>query len=75
MKTFWLKLKEFYLCKLSKYLIRKQTFKQSSSASLVAWISDKARVLSKVFLDIQATLECEFTLKRVREIIRPCGQS
>ena len=28
-----------------------------------------ALVLSKEFLDIQATIECEFTLKRVRDMI------
>ena len=31
-------------------------------------------VLSKEFLDIQATIECGFTLKRVRDMTRPYGQ-
>ena len=31
-------------------------------------------VSSKVFLDIQATIECEFTLKRVRDMIRTYNQ-
>ena len=31
--------------------------------------SDNAPVLSKEFLDIQATIECRFTLKRVRDMI------
>ena len=29
-----------------------------------------ALVLSKEFLDIQTTIECRFTLKRVRDMIR-----
>ena len=33
-------------------------------------ISDFAPALSKEFLDIQAPRECEFTLKRVRDMIR-----
>ena len=32
--------------------------------------SDIAPVSSKEFLDIQATIECRFTLKRVRDMIR-----
>ena len=31
-------------------------------------------VSSKEFLDIQATLECGFTLKRVRDMTRTCSQ-
>ena len=30
---------------------------------------DVAPVLSKEFIDIQATIECRFTLKRVRDMI------
>ena len=41
-----------------------------SSPVAVTEISDFAPVLSKEFLDIQATIECEFTLKRVRDMIR-----
>ena len=29
-----------------------------------------ARVSSKEFVDIEATIECRFTLKRVRDMIR-----
>ena len=36
--------------------------------------SDFAPVLSKEFLDIQATIECGFTLKRVHDMIRTCNQ-
>ena len=36
----------------------------------VTYTPDIAPVLSKEFLDIQATIECGFTLKRVRDIIR-----
>ena len=36
--------------------------------------SDFAPASSKEFLDIQATIECGFTLKRVRDIIRTYSQ-
>ena len=36
----------------------------------VTQTSDFAPVLSKEFLDIQATIECGFALKRVRDMIR-----
>ena len=36
--------------------------------------SDFAPALSKEFLDIQATIECGFTLKRVRDMIRTYSQ-
>ena len=35
---------------------------------------DIAPVLSEEFLDIQATIECGFTLKRVRDMIRTYSQ-
>ena len=35
----------------------------------VIFTSDIAPVLSKEFLDIQATIECRFALKRVRHMI------
>ena len=35
--------------------------------------SDTALVLSKEFLDIQITIECRFTLKRVRDMKRTCS--
>ena len=40
------------------------------------WIhtSDFAPALSKEFLDIQATIECEFTLKRARDTTRTYSQ-
>ena len=37
--------------------------------------SDIAPVSSKEFLDIQATIECGFTLKRVRDMIRTYSQT
>ena len=37
--------------------------------------SDFASVSSREFLDIQATIECEFTLKLVRDMIKTCSQS
>ena len=36
----------------------------------VIFTSDIAPVLSKEFLDIQATIECGYTLKRVRDMIK-----
>ena len=41
-----------------------------SSPGAVTSTSDFAPVSSKEFLDIQATIECGFTLKRVRDMIR-----
>ena len=38
-------------------------------SSVVADITDIAPVSSKGFLDIQAIIECEFTLKRARDMI------
>ena len=35
--------------------------------------SDMAPVLSQEFLDIQATIECRFTLKLVRDMIITCS--
>ena len=37
-------------------------------------ISDFAPTSSKEFLDIQATIECGFTLKRIRDMIRTYSQ-
>ena len=37
-------------------------------------MSDIAPVSSKEFLDIQATIECGFTMKRVRDMIRAYSQ-
>ena len=37
-------------------------------------MSDIAPVSSKEFLDIQATIECGFTMKRVRHMIRAYSQ-
>ena len=41
-----------------------------SSAVAVTLSSDFEPALSKEFLDIQATIECGFALKRVRDMIR-----
>ena len=41
-----------------------------SSPVAITQTSDIAPVSSNVFLDIQVTIECEFTLKRVRDMIR-----
>ena len=41
-----------------------------SSPVAVTYNSDFAPVLSKEFLDIQTIMECGFTLKRVRDMIR-----
>ena len=46
----------------------------SASPVVVAWTSDIAPVLSKEFLDIQATIECGFTLKCVRDMITRYSQ-
>ena len=45
-----------------------------SNPAAVAYTSDIAPVLSKEFIDIQATTECRFTLKRVRDMIRTYSQ-
>ena len=45
-----------------------------SSPVAVIYISDIALVSGKMFLDIQAAIEHEFTLKRVRDMIRTYGQ-
>ena len=36
---------------------------------IIMWTSDITPVSSKALLDIQATIECRFTLKRVRDVI------
>ena len=41
----------------------------SSNPVAVTYASDIAPVWSKEFLDIQATVKCGFTLKRVSDII------
>ena len=38
------------------------------------WTSDFAPAPSKEFLDIQTTIECEFSLKRVRDMIKTYSQ-
>ena len=45
-----------------------------SSPVTVTQTSDIAPVSSKVSLDIQANIECGFTLKRVRDMIRTYSQ-
>ena len=45
-----------------------------SSPIAVTSPSDFAPALSKEFLDIQATIECGFTLKRVRDMTRTYSQ-
>ena len=46
-----------------------------SSPVTVTWTSDSALASSKEFLDIQATIECGFTLKRGRDMIRTYSQN
>ena len=41
---------------------------------MVKWTSDFAPAPSKEFLDIQTTIECEFSLKRVRDMIKTYSQ-
>ena len=41
-----------------------------SNLFAVTWTSDNVPVSSKNILDIQATTECKFTLKRVCDFIR-----
>ena len=50
-----------------------KNFKNSKLLQLTA-TSDFAPASSKEFLDIQATIECGFTLKRVRDMIRTYSQ-
>ena len=46
-----------------------------SSPVAVTQLSDIAPLLGKEFLDIQANIECEFTLKQVRDMARTCSQT
>ena len=46
----------------------------ASSPVAVTSTSDFAPALSKEFLDVQATIECGFTLKRVRDMTRTYSQ-
>ena len=54
------------------HLVSKRTLNhlaaESSNPVAVAYTSDIAPVSNKDFLDIQATIECRFTLKRVRHM-------
>ena len=52
-----------------KWLQLKKSLVKSATCEVVS-PSDFAPALSKVFLDIQATIECGFTLKRVRDMTR-----
>ena len=52
----------FELC-LNGYISTKLLFMETS---------DIERVSSKEFLDIQATIKCRFTLKRVHDMIITC---
>ena len=45
-----------------------------SSPVAVTYTSDFTPALSREFLDIQATIECEYTLKRVRDMTRTYSQ-
>ena len=45
-----------------------------SSLVAVTWTSDITPISSKEFLDLQTTIECGLTLKRVRDMIRTCNQ-
>ena len=45
-----------------------------SSPVAVTQTLDTAPVLSKEFLDIQRTIECRFTVKRVHDMIRTYSQ-
>ena len=46
----------------------------SSNTIAVTQNSDIASVSSEEFLDIQASIECRFTLKRVRDMIKTCSK-
>ena len=41
-----------------------------SSPATVTETSDSVLASSKEYLEIQATIECRFTLKRIRDLIR-----
>ena len=45
-----------------------------AGAKSESYTSDFAPTSSKEFLDIQATMECEFTLKRIRDMTRTYSQ-
>ena len=55
-------------CLLRNYMV------VGSSPIAVTYTSDFAPVSGKEFLDIQATTECGFTLKRVRDMIKTFSQ-
>ena len=55
-------------CSFTNYMV------VGSSPVAVTETSDFAAVSSKELLDIQATIECGFTLKRVRDMIRTYSQ-
>ena len=46
----------------------------SRNSLLEAGAKSEIRFLKSKFLDIQVTIECGYTLKRVRDIIRTCSQ-
>ena len=49
-------------------------FVNEDSLGQTGLVSDIAHVSSKMFLDIHATIECGFTLKRLLDMIRTCRQ-
>ena len=54
-----------------KHLVHKGTLNHLAIYLVtVTWTSDIASLLSKEFLDSQATAECRFTLKHVCDMIR-----
>ena len=46
-----------------------------SSPVVVTQTPDFALVSSKEFLNIQATMECGFTLEGIRDMIKTCSQT
>ena len=52
----------------------KQAFSNSPIDKKISVLNETISVMSKEFLDIQANIECRFTLKRVHDMIRTYSQ-
>ena len=70
-----------FACEMTiKYFNRNACFYQTATRwdlppyRIITWTSDFAPASSKEFLDIKATIECGFTLKRVRDLTRIYNQ-
>ena len=58
----------------TRFRVNPHSIVSGSSPVAVSYTSDFTPALSREFLDIQATIECEYTLKRVRDMTRTYSQ-